>query len=601
MPDGYMGKLLIVDVSSGKSYTKVLSESLKRNYIGGRGLGSKLLLEMVPKGADPLGPKNALLFLTGPITGTIVPGGTKYVVLTKSPATGGFCDSYSSGKFAIEIKAAGYDGLVILGKSRIPSILVINEDDIRVVPAGDLWGQDTFTAEERLRELHGPEAGIICIGPAGENLVKFAAINCDFYRQAARGGVGTVMGSKRLKAVVVFGEKGVKCFDKDRLMRMMKNYRNTLDQSAHAQRSMKYGTPFTLNTTNRLGMLPVNNYQDNVLPEAVGEIDGDGFLKDVVSHRGCIGCAVACSKVTRVDKGEYAGDMVEGPEYETFAMLGANLGITDRSAIIRANILCDKLGIDTISTGNGVGFIMECFEKGFITERECGGLELKFGNYHSMHKLLEHIAYRKGIGNIIAEGVRYAAEKIGQGSEQFANHVKGLEVPGYDPRAGFGIALSYAVCPRGACHRRAWPPKIESLGEIPADAVEGRAEIVKRMSDISSIYHSMLACDFPCKMGLFSAKECGEFLRVVTGIEYEEKDLWIFADRVETTIRMFNNREGFGRAHDTLPPRFFKDKLRSGPTRGLHLTEDALNFMLDRYYELRGWDENGIPKDETLQ
>ena len=313
MAYGYSGKILIVDLSSGVHREQELSEILIRQYIGGRGWGSLLLPEMVPRGIDPLGSRNALLFLTGPITGTLAPGGSKYVVVTKSPVSGGFCDSYSSGRLALEMKAAGYDGIAIKGKAKEPSILSIKDQRIEILPAPELWGQDTFKTEKLLKDKYGEEVGVACIGPAGENLVAFASINSDYFRQAARGGVGAVMGSKHLKAIVVKGTGGVRCYDGRRLMEMVREYKTRLGGSDHAQRRMKYGTPLTLNITNSLGMLPTRNFQESVFPEATGEIDGDGVLKDVVRHRGCIGCLIACSKISRVEKGEFAGDTWKAP------------------------------------------------------------------------------------------------------------------------------------------------------------------------------------------------------------------------------------------------------------------------------------------------
>lgn len=601
MAYGYSGKILIVDLSSGVHREQELSEILIRQYIGGRGWGSLLLPEMVPRGIDPLGSRNALLFLTGPITGTLAPGGSKYVVVTKSPVSGGFCDSYSSGRLALEMKAAGYDGIAIKGKAKEPSILSIKDQRIEILPAPELWGQDTFKTETLLKDRYGEESGVACIGPAGENRVAFASINSDYFRQAARGGVGAVMGSKNLKAVVAKGTGGVRCYDGRRLMEMVKEYKARLAGSDHAQRRMKYGTPLTMNITNSLGMLPTRNFQESVFPEAIGEIDGDGFLKDVIRHRGCIGCLIACSKISRVEKGEFAGDTLEGPEYETLAMLGSNLGVANRAAVIRANLVCDRLGLDTISAGNALGFLMECFEKGLMRAYPEVTRELKFGDYRSGIELLCQIAYRRGIGDSLAEGVRSFAQRIGQGAEEFAMHVKGLEFPAYDPRAGYGIALAYAVSPRGACHRRAWPPRIELLGNLSPDTIEGKPEIVKEMFDENAIFHSLLVCDFPCKMAPLKVKDFAEYLRVISGIQISESDLWALAERTETRIRLFNLREGHSRADDTLPRRTFDEVLPGGPRKGARIHREQFDRMLKRYYRLRGWDEEGIPLPETLQ
>jgi len=601
MAYGYSGKILVVDLSSGVHQEQELSDIMIKRYVGGRGWGSLLLGEMVSRGTEPLRPGNSLLFLTGPITGTPAPGGSKYVVVTKSPVSGGFCDSYSSGRLALEMKAAGYDGIAIKGKAKEPSVLSINDRKIEILPARDLWGQDTFQTETFLKGKFGEDSGTACIGPAGENLVAFASINSDYFRQAARGGVGAVMGSKNLKAVVVRGTGGVRCYDGRRLVEMVKEYKARLTGSDQAQRRMKYGTPLTLNITNSLGMLPTRNFQESVFPEATGEIDGDGFLKNVIRHRGCIGCLIACSKISRVEKGEFAGDTLEGPEYETLAMLGSNLGVANRAAVIRANLVCDRLGLDTISAGNALGFLMECFEKGFMRGWPKIDRELKFGDYRFGIELLHRIAYRRGIGDLLADGVRLAARKIGQGAEDFAMQTKGLEFPAYDPRAGYGIALAYAVSPRGACHRRAWPPRIELLGNLPPDTIEGKPEIVKEMFDENAIFHSLLVCDFPCKMAPLKVKDFAEYLQVISGIPFSESDLWSLADRTETRIRLFNLREGLRRAEDTLPRRIFEEALPGGPRKGARIHREQFERMLKSYYRLRGWDEEGIPLPETLQ
>jgi aldehyde:ferredoxin oxidoreductase len=601
MEYGYRGKVLVINLTDNSCYERELTEGLLKDYIGGRGLGSVLLSEYVPRRTDPLGPDNALMFLTGPVTGTLVPGSSKYVVVTKSPVSGGFCDSYSSGRLSIEIKASGYDGIIVLGKASKPSILLVENGQASVLEAEDLWGLDTFDAEDQLKKRYGEDVGVACIGPAGERLVKFASINSDYYRQAARGGVGAVMGSKMLKAVVAKGNMGVKCFNGNGLMQMIGQYRHQLDKSVHAQKRMKYGTPLTMNITNALGMLPTRNFKEGTFPEAIGEIDGDGFIKDVIRHRGCIGCLIACSKIAQVKEGEFAGDIVEGPEYETMALFGSNLGITNRGAIIRANVLCDRLGMDTISTGNVIGFAMECYEKGLITKNDCDGIELNFGNYGSMLKMIELIADRQGIGNVLAEGVRDAAREIGQGSQNWASHIKGLEFPAYEPRAGYGIALAYAVSPRGACHRRAWPPKIESLGAIPPDTVEGKAGIVKDMFDENCIFHSALICDFPCKMAPLEVRDVVEYLNAVTGMGFTEDGVMLVADRVETYIRLFNIREGLSRSDDDLPPRSYNERLMIAPDKEMTITKENMDYLLDDYYRLRGWDKCGIPTDGTLR
>jgi len=601
MTYGYKGKILFVDLDSGKSRPQEVSEHLKRMYLGGRGWGSLLLSELVPKGVDPLERENVLMFLTGPITGTLVPGGSKYVVVTKSPVSGGFCDSYASGRIAVEIKASGYDGIVIHGKAKEPSILFVSDEKVSVLPAGDLWGKDTFSTERKLKEAYGEDCGVACIGPAGERLVAYAIINSDYFRQAARGGVGSVMGSKLLKALVIRGNQGIQCYDRRRVLDMVKNYKEGLENNDMARQRRKYGTSMVTNLTHSLGMLPTRNFQAGMFPEGVNEIGGDAFASDVIRHRACLGCILACAQITKVGKGDFAGETQEGPEYESIAMLGSNLGIKDRGLVFRANILCDQLGLDTISAGNTIGFLMECFEKGLVSQEFCDGLEVKFGNSEVVFELLHRIAHRQGIGDLLCQGVRQVAETIGKGALDFAMQVKGLEFPAYDPRAGFGIALAYAVSPRGACHRRAWPPKIESFGKLPPDTIEGKPEIVKRMYDDNCIFHSLLACDFPCRVAPVSIKEFAEYLNALTGLNWTEEDLNTLADRVETAIRLYNLQEGLSRDDDRLPNRVFKESFSMGPNKGLTVPYEGFQWMLSEYYQLRGWDEKGVPRPETLK
>lgn len=600
MYKGYAGKLLKLDLDTGKIRFWTWPPSWRRQYIGGRGLGARLMLESAASSFSPLQPANPLYFLTGPITGTLLPGASKFVVITRSPASGGFCDSYSSGRFAWELKSAGFDGLVITGRASQPSMLIITDQSIRLIPAADFWGADTFSTERRLKELYGRDCGVVCIGPAGENQVLFASINSDYYRQAARGGVGAVMGSKNLKAVVVSGNKGVGCADPAGLMELVFDYRDRLLASEVARKRMKYGTPLSLDITNALGMLPTRNFQETHFPEAEGEIDGDGFLKDVVANQACLGCMVACSKISKTGHGPFAGDVLEGPEYEAFALLGSNLGISDRATVIRANLLCDKLGMDVISAGGALGFYFECIEKGLVDIDSDQGPKPGFGNGEAMLTLLELIAHKQGVGKILAKGVSGAAREFGSATKPLAHHIKGLELPGYDPRGGYGVALSYAVCARGGCHRRAWPPRIELLGKIPADTSEGKPGLVKKMSDENNVFHSLLACDFPFKMAGLGMGHCRKYLKAVTGEDYSEDELWRTADRIETAIRLYNLSQGLGRSDDTLPLRFMNEKVPSGPNQGMVIPARSLNGMLDEYYELRGWDQKGIPKPETL-
>jgi aldehyde:ferredoxin oxidoreductase len=599
---GLCGKLLEIDLTSGKTKDTMISDEMVEKYLGGRGLGARLLFDMVPAKTGPLSPENVLIFLTGPLTATMVPGSSKFVVITKSPLTHGWCDSYSSGRISVELKKVGYDGMVIRGKSNYPCYLRFDSKGVELREANLIWGRDSFETEKMLRESEGEApVGVSSIGPAGEKLCRFACINSDLYRQAARGGVGAVMGSKNLKAIVVKGKKEVDLHDRKRLIELNRENYQRAKKSVVAQARMKYGTPLTLNITHTGGILPTKNFQFGTWEKALGKIDSVGVHKSTISHKACLSCFTHCGMITRVSEGKYKGSELEGPEYETLGMFGSNQLIDDLPAIIQANILCDKLGLDTISTGNVIGFIMECFERELISSKETEGVEIRFGDSEASLAAIEMIAYRQGFGDILAEGVKAVSERIGKDSDRFAMHVKGMEFPAYEPRGAFGSALSYAVSPRGACHRRAWPPAKEILGNYPPYTVEGKAEMVKGLYDENCILHSLLVCDMPAKFIPLSQDDYSKYYEAVTGEPVSKEDFRIIADRIETLIKMFNVREGFTRKDDTLPYRTLHEPLPDGPAKGQFIGEENLNRMLDEYYELREWDRLGIPKEETLK
>jgi aldehyde:ferredoxin oxidoreductase len=595
---GVCGRLLEIDLSSGKTKDHAVSDDMVAKYMGGRGLGARLLFDMLPPETHPLSPQNVLFFLTGPLTGTKVPGSSKFVVITKSPLTGGWCDSYSSGRLPGELKKLGYDGLIIRAKSNHPCYLKLDDSGVHIRAADAVWGKDSFETDRILKEMEGDaSAGVTSIGPAGEKLCRFASINSELYRQAGRGGVGAVMGSKNLKAIMIRSKGKVEQHDRKKLVELNKKNYARSRQSEVAKARMKYGTPLTLNITHTGGILPTRNFQFGTWEKALNKIDAEGVQRSTISRKACISCFTPCSLVTRASGGKYKGNTVEGPEYETLSMLGSNLLVDTLPEIIQANILCDKLGIDTISTGNVIGFAMECFEKGLIS----AGLDLRFGDAEAGLAAIEMIAARSGFGDILAEGVRKVAAVVGNDAERFAMHVKGMEFPGYEPRGAFGGALSYAVSPRGACHRRAWPPAQEILGDYPPYTVEGKAEMVKELYDQNCILHSLLVCDFQSKFIPLSMADYTQYFQAVTGEDISEEEFPTIAGRIETLIRMFNLREGLTCKDDTLPYRTLHEPLPNGPAKGQCIGEENLNRMIDEYYAGRGWDSSGIPTEETLK
>jgi aldehyde:ferredoxin oxidoreductase len=598
---GYQGKLLHVDLTSESSHDISLPEELLKKYLGGRGLGAKLYSDLIPPGTDPLSPENVLMILTGPVGGTLTPGSGKHVLITKSPASGGWLDSYSSGRVTPELKFAGYDGLIITGRASRPVFLLIEDDHVELQDAAAFWGHGSFRAESHLKETFHPECGEMCIGPAGENLVKYACVNSEFFRQAARGGPGAVMGSKNLKGLAVKGSGGIRCADIPSLFRLITEHHAKFLDSPVGSARHRFGTPLTLNITHAAGMLPTRNFSAGQFERAIGVLDKDGVAEATVSDRACYGCTFcACSKFTEVKEGIYEGTKVEGPEYETLGLFGSNLDVDYLPAVIKANYVCDDLGVDTVSAGNVIGFVMECVEKGILTREDTDGLDLRFGNYQAAIDLLESIAYRRGFGDLCAEGVRTMAQTLGRGTEDFAMHSKGLEFPAYDPRAGWGAAISYSTTARGGCHRRAWPPAQEVLGGAYPFTADGKAPLVKALMDENCVMHSLLVCDFYSKFVPVNVSDYSHYFNAVTGLDYTGEDLFERADMIETLVRLINIREGFTAADDSLPRRFVEEAQADGPARDQVIGRDNFLKMNRDFYNLRGWDDDGVPTAETL-
>lgn len=589
MHGGYTGKILEVNLTTRATKIYSPKEEYLTKFLGGKGLGARILLDELEPDADPLGPENPLIFATGPLTGTRAPTSGRFCVVTKSPATGLFLDSQIGGYFGAEMKFAGYDIIIVTGKSEKPVYLWINNNQVIIENASELTGRSIFEAEKTLKERHsGAKVG--SIGPAGEHLVRFACIGFDLYRQAGRGGPGCVMGSKNLKAIVIKGSRKIKYADKVKFRNLVKDAQASIRSNKVTSLRTKYGTPVWINPINDAGLLPTKNFMKGSF-EMADEISGETMREKIwIKNKSCFRCPIACGKFTEVKEGEYKGTEVEGPEYETLALIGANCEIGSLEAIAKMNEICDNLGLDTISTGNVLAFAMECCEKGILDE------PLKFGNADAAIRMIEKIAYRKELGNLLADGVKRASEEIGKNSEKFAMHVKGLEVPGYDPRGAWGMALAYATSDRGACHQRAWTVTEEIEGKLgPRYSTQGRAKLVKNKQDERSCCYSLLICDFaPYSVDLFVG-----LLNTATGFSYTEKEYLETGERIWNLTRLFNTREGVSRRDDTLPPRFLEEKLDQVDEK--IITPKNHDIMLDEYYRLRGWDNDGIPTDEKLK
>ncbi len=587
---GYANKILWVDLSRGEAVAKALEEGLALRYIGGKGLGAKILHEEVPPKVDPYDPANVVVFATGPVNGLALSGAAKFCAAFKSPLTNAWGESYCSGHFAPHLKRAGYDAIVIRGRSKEAVYLVVSDEGASLKDASHLWGKDSFEAEEAIKRDHGRDFQVLSIGPAGENLVRYACVSHDKGRQFGRCGAGAVMGSKKLKAVAARGTKAVEVARPEEL----EAFRDWLNKEASKRlRSLtEYGTPAMAALTNATFTLPTRNWREGGF-ERIDEIDAEAMKERIVKrNKACFACVVACGKLSKVERGPYAGTEVEGPEYETLFAFGPLCENANLESIAKANELCDRLGLDTISSGSAIAFAMECYGRGLLTKEDVG-LELKFGDHEAIVALLKKIAYREGFGNVLAEGVKRAAEAIGKGAEEFAVHVKGLEPPGYDPRGLKGVALAYAVSARGACHLRhmAYRPNLYGRHPFREDAIdrlsyEGQAGMVKEQEDFYALVDSMVLCKFLCLpiTGPILWDELIKLYSIVTGLEVKKEEFVKVAERINNLVKEFNLREGLSKKDDFLPKRLMKE-----PVKGQVVDEGKLNEALNKYYELRGW------------
>lgn len=606
MLKGYAGRVAWIDLTDGTLSVQKLEEALAKKYLGGKGLGAYLLYSHLKPHTDPYDPDNILIFITGPLTGTSFPAVSRSAVVTKSPLTGTFLDSYSGGFFGPHMKFSGYDGLVIKGKAEKPSYILVEKDKIAIKEAKHLWGLSTSETERRLKEelrAEGKERiSVTTIGQAGENGVRISNI-INARRAYGRGGAGAVMGSKNLKAIVIRGEGEFPMADEKRLKEVAKRCRKKIAEHPLTKKGGTFpteGTMMTVHLTQETGTLPSRNWQENTSQFAT-DISADAFMRHFLRPQACFACPIGCSRETKATVGgvEY---LTEGPEYETIYAFGSNCDVGDPEVIIAADKLCDDYGMDTISCGVAIGFAMECFEKGLISEKDTGGIHLSFGNSDALLEVIHLIAKREGIGKILSEGVRVASEKI-KGSSHFAMHVKGLELPGYDPRGMKGQSLTYALSDRGGCHLRSNTIRTELLGiPKPYDryGYEEKAEMIRELQLNYATFDSLIACVF----GAFaiSMEDYADAVSAMTGWSLTAKDLRLIAERAWNLTRLFNLREGFKREDDTLPHRLFTQPSTKGPSEGQVVEREAFEKMLDEYYQVVGWDlDAGRPTDEKLK
>jgi aldehyde:ferredoxin oxidoreductase len=586
---GRNDKILEVDLNHEKSNIVAIPEEITLDYIGGRGLGVKLLTERLPFKTDPLNSKNLLIFSTGPFGGTTVPTNGRFSLVTKSPLTNGIFYSNSGGSFGIVMKRCGYDGILIQGALKEPGYLLIDDGNVSIKDASKLWGYDTEKTLDELKKIEGKNTNSLMIGPAGENLINIAAIMNDAARAFGRGGVGAVMGSKNLKAIVVKGGNiKVEINDRELLKKYIKVAQDKIKVVPITRSSLPmFGTSALVNVINILGMLPINNFQKG-FDERVTQVSGEEINRKLTQeHEGCYACPIRCGRLTK------AGDMKgKGPEYESVWALGPNLGIYDLITVTQANYLCNKYGIDTISCGGSIACAMELQEKGLLTDSS-----LKFGNDSILKELVKKIALKEGIGAQIGEGSRILSKNYN--SEEFAIHVKGLELPAYDPRGAIGHALGYATSNRGGCHLTGYMASLEIFAapkKIDRFTVAGKPDLLVLKQNQKAIEDSLVICAFAgWALGL---DYYARFMKAISGIEYDVMKLLEIGERIYNMERIFNIREGLGKKDDNLPPRFTKVPLKDGISKG-HVV--PLEKMLEQYYYVRGWDKDGVPKPELLK
>ncbi|HEX7391955.1 MAG TPA: aldehyde ferredoxin oxidoreductase family protein [Thermoplasmata archaeon] len=599
MADGYTGKVLRVDLTADKITAEPLNREWAKRFIGGKGLGARYLFEELKPGVDPLSPDNVLMIWTGPLVGTMVPLTSRYVVVTKSPLTGTFLDSYAGGYFGPELKYAGFDGVIIKGKASKPVYLWINDGKAEIRDAKNLWGKDNFKTEELIRKETGQNrARVASTGPAGEKLSLIAGVTSDLTRNAGRGGGGAVFGSKNLKAVACRGTLGVDVPDIDGFLKMTKEMllKDVIENPDHAG-SITDGTPIIVDMSQNAAILPTRDWSSGEFEGSAG-INSDAIKEKVlVRRKACMGCGLACGSWVKARTGKFKGSSTEGPEYETIGLSGSNCGISSIEAIVKFAEECDKLGLDTMSAGSVTAFAMDLYERKILTKKDTGGLDLRFGNEEAFAKMPAMLASRAHIGDVLADGSKRAAKKIGKGAEKLVIESKGSEFPAYDPRGSIGMALAYATSDRGADHNRAWPVAQDAYGSGDPWNPEGKAAICVEDNTRTSVKWSFIFCDFYA----VSFKNMAKYYTAVTGVPADEDHLRSIGKRVWNLTRAFNAREGFTKKDDSMPERMEKEPLQSGKTKGKTVPRADFEKMLTDYYRLWNWDEQGRPTKKVLQ
>ncbi len=592
------GKLLRIDLTRKHHSIEKIPESYYRKFISARGLGAKYLYDELKPGIDPFSPDNKLLMLIGALGATGLQGFSKWAAMTKSPLTGTIMRSYTGGNFGVWMKFAGYDLIIIEGKAHKLSYVYIDEADVQFLDANDLSGLDPRTLQETLKDRHGPKTESACIGPAGEKLVRYGVITSG-ERTASRGGMGAVMGSKRLKAIAInVRARKIAAFREKEFKALVRGQISILKTHPRRAKMNRLGTPYATEPYMKRGILPVRNFREGTILN-VEEMSGEAFYEMKKEQAGCYGCMTKCGGMRDVKRGPFGGSQIDGPEYETIYALGSLLGITDKQFIIDANAMCDYYGVDTISAGVCMAFACELFERGIITAKDANGIQLNWGNKDAFLALIEEIGQREGLGFLLGEGVKRASEQIGGEADFYAIHIKGLELPGYEPRAVKGYGLSMATSNIGGSHMYGRPKK-EMAGEVDPLIEKGKGPSIIQAQKEQAIEDSLIACSFG-NSGL-DFQKYSEFLVAATGFQEfaEVANLMEIGERIVCLERCFNIREGFTRKDDTLPKRMLREHLKKGGPAN-NQTFQGLEKLLDEYYEAAGYTKEGIPTARKLR
>jgi len=594
-----INNLLCINLTTGSTTTNPIPQSILCKFMGGKGLAAHYLYKENPPGCDPLSPDNLFAIMNGALTGAPATNCVNFSVCAKSPLTGTWNDSHCNGWWGTELRCAGYMGIIISGQSEYPVYINIVDDRVEILDANDLWGVDTFSTQAVLKKRHSTdrEARVLTIGTAGELMAKLAGIFAE-NRTAARGGLGAVMGSKHLKAVVVSGHGKFEIADPEAFRDIRKIINGKVRTSTGVENLRKMGTSELVEIVNETGGWSNRNYTSGRNDRLSEHLDGFALKEKLWDNgsrrRPCPGCAIQCSHLAVVKEGQYRGLTHDGPEFESITLLGSNCGIDDPSAVTTSEHLCDTYGLDSISTGSTIAFLMECYERGLIGKEETDGLELTFGSVDALIDAIHMMGSGEGALAFAANGTRDASERIGQGTEDYAMNVKGLEIPAYLPQTAKGQALAYAVSDRGACHLRPWTYGKEVLGrggQLDPMATAGKGKMVRDGQQRNAIYDSIGICKFfTYAAGL---DELLELYTASTGFDMDRDEFDTIGRRVAVLTRAFNNREGFGRDHDTLPDRVKKSG--SNP-----VTDSELDAMLDEFYDASGFTSDGIVPEQLL-